>query len=57
MNLEPARGHILRNYPETRKIAINFDEDTFETIRAMAAQGGVSFGEQVRTLVEWGLEA
>lgn len=34
-----------------------FDEDTHDLIRSLAAKHGVSFAEQVRILVEWGLEA
>lgn len=33
-----------------------FDEETFEQIRARAEKERTSFGEQVRLLVEWGLE-
>jgi hypothetical protein len=33
------------------------DEDTFATIRARAEAQKTSFGEQIRTLIEWGLEA
>lgn len=49
-----AAGHIHR-----RKIraVVGFEPDTFETIRKRATKSRVSFAEEVRTLVEWGLEA
>lgn len=34
-----------------------FDEETFEQIKAMARKKGTSIAEQIRLLVEWGLEA
>lgn len=33
-----------------------FDPETFEEIRNLAIRSGISFREQVRLLVEWGLE-
>jgi hypothetical protein len=52
-----AAGAIDRRDPTRRAIAVTFDGDTFDAIRARAIREGTSFGEQVRTLVEWGLEA
>ncbi len=40
-----------------KKICVGFSEDDFETIRRLAQRRRISFAEQVRTLVEWGLEA
>jgi hypothetical protein len=40
-----------------RAIYCAFDEDTFNTIRKQAEKNNVSFAEQVRTVVEWGLES
>lgn len=40
-----------------RKISIAFSDGDFEAIRKLAARQRQSFAEQVRTLVEWGLEA
>jgi len=34
----------------------SFDPDTHEEIRQLAIKNGVSFAEQVRCLVEWGLQ-
>lgn len=39
-----------------KKTAVLFERETHETIRALAIKHGTSFAEQVRTLVEWGLE-
>ena len=36
---------------------IRFDDDVYATIKARAKQAGVSFCEEVRTLVEFGLES
>lgn len=40
-----------------RRVSIGFDPETFMQVRRRAAAANVSFGEQVRLLVEWGLEA
>lgn len=39
-----------------RKSVVLFDHETHETIRALAIKNGTGFSEQVRLLVEWGLE-
>ena len=39
----------------SKKIAIRFDDETFEQVAAIAAKRGVSFGSVVRELVEFGL--
>lgn len=51
-----ARG-IQRTDGSGLRIVITFDPDTFGQIRDRAERLDTSFGEQVRTLVEWGLEA
>ena len=40
-----------------RQMSVQFDEETYQVIYARAVAAGTSFGEQVRLLVEWGLEA
>ncbi len=40
-----------------RRIGVWFDSPTFEEIRQRAVKEKTSFAEQVRLLVEWGLEA
>lgn len=40
-----------------RRIMVAFDDETFDRLRQMAARDQSSFAEQVRLLVEWGLEA
>lgn len=52
-----ARGFIEpgRN-PLNRKIAIVFDDETFDQIKALAVENRCSFGEMVRRLCEEGLE-
>lgn len=52
---EPGHGS-LRGQASGRRIVCIFPDDTFEEIRAIAIEEGTSFAEQVRTLVEWGLE-
>lgn len=39
-----------------KRIVVSFDDETFEVIRQRAATHRTSFAEQVRQLVEWGLE-
>ena len=50
----PGVGVLRRGW---RSIKVAFDEETFEEIRRLAAENRCSFAEQVRCLVEWGLEA
>ena len=58
----PAKGstHKGKGRPQLngrRRTMIAFDDDQFEEIRQRAVWGKTSFAEQVRILVEWGLEA
>jgi hypothetical protein len=39
------------------QIVVSFDPETFAEIRGRAIQQQTSFAEQIRLLVEWGLEA
>lgn len=39
------------------KVVCAFDEEMFQAVRALAVKHRTSVAEQVRTLVEWGLEA
>lgn len=40
----------------TPQIVVRFDRETFDQIRGRAVAQHTSFAEQVRQLVEWGLE-
>ena len=40
-----------------RKIVIAVEHETFETLRNRAIRDNTSFAEQVRILIEWGLES
>lgn len=51
------RGSIQPGRRHQRRIVIGFDDETFAEIRQRAERERTSFGEQVRNLVEWGLEA
>ena len=51
------RGIGLRGFGEVRRIVIVFPDEMFLKIRARAVEEQTSFAEQVRLLVEWGLEA
>jgi hypothetical protein len=44
------------HYADLRRIMVAFDEQTFQEIRMLAIERQTSFAEQVRLLVEWGLE-
>lgn len=50
-----ARG--VRKNPGCLQCVVELDDDTFETVRQRAIKQSTSFGEQVRILIEWGLEA
>ncbi|MFM7009495.1 MAG: hypothetical protein ACKO0Z_09235 [Betaproteobacteria bacterium] len=40
-----------------RKFNVAFDDETYQKVIELATAGKVSFAEQVRVLVEWGIEA
>lgn len=52
----PGRGSAHRS-PAVRRFSIPFDDETAGEIQRRAARAGTSAAEQVRQLVEWGLEA
>jgi len=54
---EPARGATSPAYPNVKQILVRLDDETFEQVRQRAIAENTSFNEQVRQLVEWGLEA
>jgi hypothetical protein len=41
----------------TARIVVTFDDETFAEVRARAVKAGTSVAEQIRLLVEFGLEA
>ena len=51
------RGIGLRGFGEVRRIVIVFQDEMFSKIRDRAIKNKTSFAEQVRLLVEWGMEA
>lgn len=50
----PAKGHRCNGHV---RIVCAFDPDTWAILSARAAKRQTSMAEEVRTLVEWGLEA
>lgn len=52
-----AVGNIKPNWPGMPRVVCAFDEETFTEIRQRAIADETSFAEQVRRLVEWGLES
>lgn len=42
--------------PDRRRIIIEFDNEMFDEIRQRAIKHHTTFAEQVRTLVQWGLD-
>jgi hypothetical protein len=48
----PGRGSV-----HLRRLSVPFDDDTADEIHSRATAAGISAAEQVRQLVEWGLEA
>lgn len=56
----PGKGstaHAGAKERHERRIVVSFDDETFAAVRARAVSNNSSFAEQVRTLVDWGLEA
>ncbi len=51
----PGAGSRLRN-TETFRVTSNHDRETFLHIHDLAERGGVTLSEQMRQLVEFGLE-
>jgi hypothetical protein len=52
----PGKGSRIRD-SETFRITSYYDAETLGQARAMAARNGVSLAEQLRQLVEFGIEA
>lgn len=49
-----ARG--VRKGDGTIAVVVHLPDDTFNEVRERAIAEGTSWGEQARTLIEWGLE-
>jgi len=52
---QPAQGYDHRS-PAVKRVATSYDSETFEEVRKLALQQKTSFAEQIRQLVEYGLE-
>jgi hypothetical protein len=52
-----AVGGVDARYTGRRLYTVAFDNDVGDRVRAMAPASNVSVSEQIRTLVDWGLEA
>lgn len=56
--MTPGRGATDKDHRRYQKrIVVGFDPETFDQMRSRAVKAGTSMGEQIRLLVEWGLEA
>lgn len=51
----PAQGYSHRT-PAVKRLSTSFDDETFGQVRGLAIAQGTSCSEQVRQLVEFGLE-
>lgn len=51
-----AKGYRQKGEPGMLRIGISFDDETFAAINRLARKARISFNEQVRNLVEFGLE-
>lgn len=51
----PAQGFSHRT-PAVKRLSTSYDAETFQQMRKLAVQQGTSTSEQVRQLVEFGLE-
>lgn len=52
---KPAEG-FSDGSPVAKRVAVTFDDETFNEVRSRALKAGTSFAEQARQLVEFGLE-
>ena len=52
-----AKGFSRGGGSDMRRIVVSFDTETFEQVRQRALAEKCSFADQVRLLVEFGLEA
>ena len=54
---EPARGSKGRESGKyAKRTIVSFPDEMFDAVRSRALKAGVSFTEQVRLYVQWGLE-
>jgi hypothetical protein len=55
--MERAGKGISRTGDGPKRIVVGFDSETFDQVRGLAKEAKSSFSEQVRQLIEFGLEA
>lgn len=53
---EPGRGSKDKRQPGVTQLVIRLDDETFAQVRDRAVRAGTSVAEQMRLLIEWGLE-
>jgi hypothetical protein len=49
----PAKGYVKGN---SRRIVVSLDDDVFEEIGALAKAHNCSMAEEIRCLIDWGIE-
>lgn len=52
-----ARGNADPQRPHIRRISMAIENEMFADIRQRAIDSNLSFAEQVRVLLEWGIES
>lgn len=52
-----AQGVVDPRRPDYKQIVVRMDHETFDDLRARAIRERTSLSEQVRTMIEWGLES
>lgn len=53
----PANGCAVPGRDGWKQLVVRMDEETFDEIRRRAIRENTSVAQQIRLLIEWGLEA
>ncbi len=54
---DQAAGARKIRYPSQRILSVAYPDELFAEVRRLAQRSGVSVSEQMRTLVQWGLDS
>lgn len=52
-----AKGTRIARHPGKVRLIVDVDEETFAHLRHRALLSGTSMAEQIRTVIEWGLDS
>ncbi len=57
MSRPAATGYKSHRFPDQTQISIRIEDELFEDIRLRAERDNVSVTEEIRMLLEWGIDA